>query len=65
MNTDKALLLKVTQTDCTGTIPNLGIPNRKWFDVFSKSVKDEERVARRHATSQTRGDGVRPAVRAG
>ncbi|MEG4393643.1 hypothetical protein [Microcoleus sp. BROC3] len=34
------------------------------FDVFSKSVKDRERVARRHA-SLTRGDGVPPAERAG
>ena len=39
-----------------GTIPNPGIPNRKLFEVFSESVKDEETVARRHA-SQTRGDG--------
>ena len=37
-------------------MPNPGIPNRKLFEVFSKSVKDEERVVRRDA-SQTRGDG--------
>ncbi len=47
-----------------GTIPNLGIPNRKLFEVFSKSVKDEETVARRHA-NETRGDSVLPAVPAG
>ncbi|MEG4347606.1 hypothetical protein QUB70_30650 [Microcoleus sp. A003_D6] len=38
------------------TVPNPGIPNRKLLEVFSKSVKLEETVARRHA-SQTRGDG--------
>ncbi|MBD1887627.1 hypothetical protein [Microcoleus vaginatus] len=47
-----------------GTIPNLGIPNRKLFEVFSKSVKQQETVARHH-TNQTRGDSVRPAVQAG
>ncbi|MEG5171967.1 hypothetical protein [Microcoleus sp. B3-D7] len=34
------------------------------FEVFSKSVKDEDIVARRHA-NETRGDSVRPAVQAG
>ncbi|HSF75797.1 MAG TPA: hypothetical protein VLA84_18525 [Microcoleus sp.] len=47
-----------------GTIPKLGIRNRKLFEVFSKSVKDEETVARHHA-NETRGDSVRPAVQTG
>ncbi|MEG3929966.1 hypothetical protein QT990_01570 [Microcoleus sp. T3_B1] len=33
------------------------------FEVFSKSVKDGETVARRHP-NETRGDSVRPAVQA-
>ncbi|MEP6489171.1 hypothetical protein NDI43_10425 [Microcoleus vaginatus GB2-A3] len=47
-----------------GTIPNVGIPNPKLFEVFSNSVKDEETVARHHA-NETRGDSVRPALQAG
>ncbi|MEG4968813.1 MULTISPECIES: hypothetical protein [unclassified Microcoleus] len=34
------------------------------FEVFSKSVKAQETVARHHA-NETRGDSVRPAVSAG
>ncbi|MEG5067055.1 hypothetical protein QUB33_25960 [Microcoleus sp. B3-A4] len=47
-----------------GTIPNVGIPTPKAFEVFSNSVKDEETVVRHHA-NETRGDSVRPAVQAG
>ncbi|MCZ0900601.1 hypothetical protein ON021_11910 [Microcoleus sp. HI-ES] len=34
------------------------------FEVFSKSAKEQETVARHHA-NETRGDSVRPALQAG
>ncbi|MEG4274972.1 MULTISPECIES: hypothetical protein [unclassified Microcoleus] len=64
MNTDNRLRLKVTQIQYTGIIPNLGIPNHKLFEVVSKSVKNEETVARSHP-NETRADSVLPVVQAG